>query len=344
MGHWKISEVEARAWKEDDRKSMEALVAAIPAEAEQLSDGFVESMQTHLMTKPGKIGTLMRCGNISAYGVGMTGNESFLSAKVALSLTHFYLTKRLKQQLSVHGLHESIADKVRERFTAGSGIGEVVIRVREGLVMPMESLPQPPYVRQGRSAFDVLDVTCSATFESINRAVRNLASNLHPDRPGGSTEEMQQVADARDWLSLPGGIQREWERTRPAEIGDCVVICGLVKHHQLNGQQGWAGEWDGCRVHVHLLHGGIAKARAGNVVVIPGGFGGAAASMPPRAAPAAGPNMDPHVAAAAGLPTETYHGKVPCPGKNGIPCPNEAWLKPYKWEGWIRKCKTCKTQ
>ena len=334
MGHWKISEVEARAWKEDDRKSMEALVAAIPAEAEQLSDGFVESMQTHLLTKPGKIGTLMRCGNISAYGVGMTGNESFLSAKVALSLTHFYLTKRLKQQLSVHGLHESIADKVRERFTAGSGIGEVVIRVREGLVMPMESLPQPPYVRQGRSAFDVLDVTCSATFESINRAVRNLASNLHPDRPGGSTEEMQQVADARDWLSLPGGIQREWERTRPAGMGACVVIRGLVKHPHLNGQQGLAGEWDGCRMHVHLLNGGgIVKARAGNVVVITAGFGGVAA----------GPNPEsPHVAAAAGRPTETWHGKVPCPGKNGIPCPNEAWLKPYQWEGWIKQCKTCK--
>ena len=334
MGHWKISEVEARAWKEDDRKSMEALVAAIPAEAEQLSDGFVESMQTHLMTKPGKIGTLMRCGNISAYGVGMTGNESFLSAKVALSLTHFYLTKRLKQQLSVHGLHESIADKVRERFTAGSGIGEVVIRVREGLVMPMESLPQPPYVRQGRSAFDVLDVTCSATFESINRAVRNLASNLHPDKPGGSKEEMQEVADARDWLSLPGGIQREWERTRPAGMGACVVIRGLVKHPHLNGQQGLAGEWDGCRVHVHLLNGGgIAKARAGNVVVIPGGFGGVAA----------GPNPEsPHVAAAAGRPTETWHGKVPCPGKNGIPCPNEAWLKPYQWQDWIKRCKTCK--
>ena len=314
---------------------MEAFVAAIPAEAERRSDGFVKAMQTHLMTKPGKIGTLMQCGNLSAYGVGMSGDESFLSAKVALSLTYHLVNKRLKQQLSVHGLHESIADKVKERFTAGSGLGEAVIRVREGLVMPMESLPQPPYVRQGRSAFDVLDVTCSATFESINRAVRNLASNLHPDRPGGSKEEMQKVADARDWLSLPGGIQREWERTRPAGMGACVVICGLVKHPHLNGQQGWAGEWDGRRVHVHLLNGGgIVKARAGNVVVIPGGFGGVAA----------GPNPEsPHVAAAAGRPTETWHGKVPCPGKNGIPCPNEAWLKPYQWQDWIKRCKTCRT-
>ena len=313
---------------------METLAAVVPAEAVQRSDGFVKAMRTHLTTKPGKIGTLMQFGNLGAYGIGMTAAESLLSAKVALSLTHHHVHKVLKQQLSAHGLHESIADKVKERFTPGSGLGEAVIRVREGLVMPMESLPQPRYGRQGRSAFDVLDVTCSATFESINRAVRNLASNLHPDRPGGSTEEMQQVADARDWLSLPGGIQREWERTRPAGMGACVVIRGLVKHPHLNGQQGLAGEWDGCRVHVHLLNGGgIAKARAGNVVVIPGGFGGVAA----------GPNPEsPHVAAAAGRPTETWHGKVPCPGKNGIPCPNEAWLKPYQWQDWIKRCKTCK--
>ena len=313
---------------------METLAAVVPAEAVQRSDGFVKAMRTHLTTKPGKIGTLMQFGNLGAYGIGMTAAESLLSAKVALSLTHHHVHKVLKQQLSAHGLHESIADKVKERFTPGSGLGEAVIRVREGLVMPMESLPRPRYGRQGRSAFDVLDVTCSATFESINRAVRNLASNLHPDKPGGSKEEMQEVADARDWLSLPGGIQREWERTRPAGMGACVVICGLVKHPHLNGQQGLAGEWDGCRVHVHLLNGGgIAKARAGNVVVIPGGFGGVAA----------GPNPEsPHVAAAAGRPTETWHGKVPCPGKNGSPCPNEAWLKPYQWQDWIKRCKTCK--
>ena len=117
-------------------------------------------------------------------------------------------------------------------------------------------------------------------------------------------------------------------------MGVRVVIRGLVKYPHLNGQQGLAGEWDGCRVHVHLLNGGgIVKARAGNVVVITGGFGGVAA----------GPNPEsPHVAAAAGRPTETWHGKVPCPGKNGIPCPNEAWLKPYQWQDWIKRCRTCK--
>ena len=323
---------------------METLAAVVPAEAVQRSDGFVKAMRTHLTTKPGKIGTLMQFGHLEAYGIGMTAAESLLSAKVALCLTYHHVHKVLKQQLSAHGLHESIADKVKERFTPGSGLGEAVIRVRDGLVMPMESLPQPRYGRQGRSAFDVLDVTCSATFESINRAVRNMASNLHPDKPGGSTKEMQEVTDARDWLLLPGGIQREWERTRPAGMGDIVAISGLKKSPHLNGMQGWAGEWDGCRMSVYLPNGDIKKVRAENVVVVPSGFRGAAASTPPRVAPAAAPNRErPHVAAAAGRPTETYHGRVPCPGKNGIPCPNEAWLKPYQWEGWIKKCKTCKT-
>ena len=126
---------------------METLAAVVPAEAVQRSDGFVKAMRTHLTTKPGKIGTLMQFGNLGAYGIGMTAAESLLSAKVALSLTHHHVHKVLKQQLSAHGLHESIADKVKERFTPGSGLGEAVIRVREGLVMPMESLPRPPYGR-----------------------------------------------------------------------------------------------------------------------------------------------------------------------------------------------------
>ena len=302
-------------------------LAILDAE-ETWSGKWQPDMQRHLEKRNGKVGSVMQRGFLVAYGVGMTTRDSRRSARCAMNLTLHYSNDRsparvelLKELLKKHGQPESIAGRVAAGFGSIQPVADVqVVRVRCGEELPVVPCASSTAREEVFNAFEVLNVDCSATREQIIRAYRAGARCRHPDKPGGKTEAMKLMNQAKDVLLAVGGIEGEWRRTLPKDIrpGEWMRLQGLSKKPALNGKEGRALYWNGHRM-VLQVGAETVGARECNLIRAPD------------------PSTSPHAAAAAGMPTERrWNNLKPCPGRNGAICPEEAWIRSTRW-----CCKAC---
>ena len=274
----------------------------------------------------------------------MTSQESRRSACCALLFTIRYLdesTDSLEALLEACGQPESIAGRVAECFSNPRGVmSERVIRVRDKQAMASGIVPDKSMHLKDLNPFEELGVTCEVTKEAIDKAYKQLARLRHPDKNGGSTESMQRLNHAKEYL-LAMGTEKTWSETHPkAWPGDWVRLA--------DGRCGQVLEWTGREMLV-LVDSQTIGVRGSELEALPDpciDFSRSTAmyvaGMTPHVAAAASttvPDMTPHAAAARDMPTEIYHGKLPCIGPGeGKKCSVEAWLSGRRWR---RRCRIC---